>query len=146
MKLSRAKIKKMIREGLGDKSQRFREPGPNNVGSVRLPQPVSPAGSDDEDLTDFYHDLLQMYIRSGNFEDAEKLKAKMGLLPSQGVQQLEESMPFSSKGSDLNKEVAVEMLKSVITDLQNVPTQNFDKYIQYLINFQLPNIIRTLES
>ena len=58
----------------------------------------------------------------------------------------EQSRAYSSKDSDINKELAAEMLKNVIHDLQNVPEHNFDKYIQHLITFQIPNIIRTLES
>ena len=88
MKLNRVMIRKMILEALGDKSQRFREPGIDNIASVRLPEPAVIAAPEDEDLTDFYHDLLQMYIRAGNLDDAEKLKAKMlrmAMIPPQGV-------------------------------------------------------------
>ena len=58
----------------------------------------------------------------------------------------EMSVPPRSTNSGLNRDLAVEMLKSVINDMQNVPEKNLNKYIQYLINFQIPNIIRTLED
>lgn len=77
MKINRRTLRKMILEALDDKSQRYREPSIDNVASVRLPPPPVDVAPDDEDLTDFYHDLLQMYMRSGNYEDAEKLKSKM---------------------------------------------------------------------
>ena len=88
MKLNRKTLRKMILESLGEKSQRYREPGIDNVASVRLKPPPVDVAPDDEDLTDFYHDLLQMYMRSGNFEDAKKLRAKMlarGINPEQEV-------------------------------------------------------------
>ncbi len=57
----------------------------------------------------------------------------------------EQARPLSL-GSDINKELAIEMLRNVIVDLQNIPDHNIDKYIQHLISYQLPNIIRTLSS
>lgn len=67
------------------KSQQSREPGPGNIASVTLPPPVDQS-ADYEIHPDFFHDLLQMYLRAGNFDDAEKLKAKMirlGIDPEQ---------------------------------------------------------------
>ena len=58
----------------------------------------------------------------------------------------EQANAYSSSGADINKELAIEMLKNIISNLQNVPEHNFDKYVQHLIVFQIPNIIRTLES
>ena len=58
----------------------------------------------------------------------------------------EMSVPSSSSNSDLNRQIGIEMLKTVIRDLQTVPAQNFDRYIQYLITHQIPNIISTLED
>ena len=51
-----------------------------------------------------------------------------------------------SKSPDSDKQVAAEMLKKIISDLQNVPSHNFDRYVQYLIQHQLPNVISMLES
>ena len=88
-KLNRQQLRKMILESFNDfnKHQQFREPGPGNIASVTLPTPVDQ--SSEYDISeDFYHDLLQMYMRSGNYEDAEKLKAKMlrlGINPEQGL-------------------------------------------------------------
>ncbi len=62
------------------------------------------------------------------------------------IKDLDTSGIYRPQGSDINKQIAVELLKSVISDLQNVPERNFEKYIQHLINYQIPNIIRTLES
>ena len=58
----------------------------------------------------------------------------------------EMSVPSSSSNSDLNRQIGIEMLKKVIRDLQTVPEQNLDRYIQYLITHQIPNIISTLED
>tara|TARA_Y100000592_G_C5404580_1_gene284938 strand:- start:400 stop:618 length:219 start_codon:yes stop_codon:yes gene_type:complete len=58
----------------------------------------------------------------------------------------EQALAHSSSSHDINKKLAVEMLKNIIRDLQNVPDHNFDKYIQHLISFQIPNIIQALES
>lgn len=58
----------------------------------------------------------------------------------------EQARDYPTVNSDINKELAIEMLKNVINDLQNVPRENFDRYIQHLISYQIPNIIRTLGS
>ena len=88
MKLSRRQLRKMILEALSDKSQRYREPIPGNVASVRLPPPPADQSVGYDIPPGYYHDLLQMYMRSGNFDDAEKLKAKMirlGIDPIRGA-------------------------------------------------------------
>ena len=58
----------------------------------------------------------------------------------------EQSDGILSNSSDINKQLAIEMLENIIRDLQHVPQHNFDKYIQHLINFQIPNIVRTLKE
>ena len=58
----------------------------------------------------------------------------------------EQAKVQTSSGPDINKQLAIESLKTVLYDLKNVPDQNFDRYIQYLINYKIPTIIRTLKE
>ena len=58
----------------------------------------------------------------------------------------EMAMPQSSNNDSLNKELAIALLENVINDLQNVPEQNLKRYIAHLIDYQIPNIIRTLKE
>ena len=71
---------------------------------------------------------------------------EMAKMSEGDIKDLDTSGIYRPQGSDINRELAIEMLNNVIFDLQNIPEHNFDKYIQHLISYQLPNIIRTLRS
>tara|TARA_B100000282_G_scaffold282065_1_gene244557 strand:- start:177 stop:434 length:258 start_codon:yes stop_codon:yes gene_type:complete len=71
---------------------------------------------------------------------------EMAKMADTDIKALDTSGIYRPQGSDINKELAIEMLNTIIFDLQNIPEHNFDKYIQHLISYQLPNIIRTLRS
>ncbi len=61
------------------------------------------------------------------------------------LKEQEHKMKYNLKSADIKRQLAAKELKKVLSDLQNIPDQNFDRYIQYLINYKLPTIIQNLE-